>query len=116
MTELRYVVVAVVLAAACKGPVQELRKVVRAARRTGPQIPATVVTLRTTLQPANKATTTTIVIADDLARSTEEVGEWRLFDVKESRVAFVNDFVKTYRYETLESMRDRHDDASSEPL
>ena len=109
-------VVALVLAAACNGPVQELRKVVRAARRTGPQIPATVVTLRTTLQPANKATTTTIVIADDLARSTEEVGEWRLFDVKENRVAFVNDFAKTYRYESLESMRDRHDDASSEPL
>ncbi|HEX7418344.1 MAG TPA: hypothetical protein VF505_00565, partial [Thermoanaerobaculia bacterium] len=114
---MRYVVVvAVVLAAACKGEVQELKKVVRVARRTGPQIPATVVTLRTTLQPANKATTTTIVIADDLARSTEEVGEWRLFDLKENRVAFVNDFARTYRYESLESMRDRHDDASSETL
>lgn len=115
-TELRYVVVAVVLAAACKGPVQELKRVVRIARRTGPQIPATVVTLRTTLQPGNKTTTTTIVVADDLARSTEEVGEWRLFDVKENRVAFVNDFAKTYRYESLESMRDGHDDASSESL
>ena len=116
-TELRYVVVvAVVLAAACKGEVQQLKKVVRAARSTGPQIPATVVTLRTTLQPANKATTTTIVIADDFARSTDEVGEWRLFDLKENRVAVVNDFAKTYRYESLESMRDRHDDAASEPL
>lgn len=115
-TELRYAVVAVVLASACNAPVQELKKVVRVARRTGPQIQATVVTLRTTLQPANKATTTTIVIADDLARSTEEVGEWRLFDVKENRVAFVNDFAKTYRYESLQSMRDRYDDASSGPL
>jgi hypothetical protein len=115
-TELRYAVVAVVLTAGCNQPVQELKRVVRVARRTGPQIPATVVTLRTTLQPANKATTTTIVIADEFARSTDEVGEWRLFDLKENRVAFVNDFAKTYRYESLESLRDRHDDASSEPV
>ena len=115
-TELRCAVVAVVLAAACNQPIRELRKVARVVRRTGPQIPATVVTLRTTLQPANKTTITTIVIADDLARSTDEVGEWRLFDLSENRVAFVNDFAKTYRYESLESLRDRHDDASSEPM
>ena len=114
-TELRYAVAAVALIVACGKPVQELRKVVRDSRR-GPQVLATVVTVRTTLQPANKATTTTIVIADDLARSTEEVGEWRLFDLKENRVAFVNDFAKTYRYESLESMRDRHADATSEPV
>lgn len=112
----RCTVVVAVLAVACDKPVQELKKVVRAARRTGPQILATVVTVRTTLQPANKATTTTVVIADDLARATEEAGEWRLFDLKENRVAFVNDFAKTYRYESLQAMRDRHDDASSDEL
>lgn len=114
-TELRYAVVGMVLVVACRQPVQDLRRVVRVARR-GPQVEATVVTLRTTIQPANKATTTTLIIADDLARSTEEVGEWRLFDLRENRVAFVNDFAKTYRYESLESLRERHTDASSEPL
>lgn len=96
-------------------PVQDLRKIVRR-RPTGPQIPATVITLRTTIQPSNRVTVTRIVVADDVARATEEIGQWRLFDLKENRVAFVNEFGKTYRYESFDAMRDRYDDAGTAPF
>ena len=82
----------------------------------GPQVQATVVTIRTTLQPENKTTTSTIVIGDDAARATEEIGTWRLFDFKQSRVAFVDDFAKTYRYESLQSLVQRRDAANSAEL
>jgi len=48
-------------------------------RRSGP----TVVTIQTTIQPANKTYTHTLVIANDRARSSDEVDEWRLFDFRE---------------------------------
>ncbi|MGZ8796407.1 MAG: hypothetical protein ACXW2F_03600 [Thermoanaerobaculia bacterium] len=79
----------------------------------GPQVQATVVTIRTTLQPENKTTTSTIVIGDEVARATEEIGTWRLFDFKQNRVAFVDDFAKTYRYESLQSLVQRRDAANS---
>jgi hypothetical protein len=82
----------------------------------GPQVQATVVTIRTTLQPENKTTTSTIVIGDDVARATEEIGTWRLFDFKQNRVAFVDDFAKTYRYESLQSLVQRRDAANSAEL
>ncbi len=103
-------------AAACGKPAQQLKKVVRAARVRVPQIAATVVTQRTTLQPSNRTTVSTIVIGPDAARATDETGQWRLFDLKENRVAFVNDFAKTFRYESLQSLRDRYDDAADEPV
>jgi hypothetical protein len=62
-----------------------------------PKIRATVVTIRTTLQPANKSYTHTLVIANDRARSGDEVDQWRLIDMAQKRVTFVDDLTKTYR-------------------
>jgi hypothetical protein len=63
----------------------------------GPQVPATVVTIRTTIQPEKKTYTHTIVIAGDLARSTGEHDTWRLFDTKAKTVTFVDDVERTIR-------------------
>jgi hypothetical protein len=65
--------------------------------KTGPQIRATVVTIQTTIQPANKTYSHTIVIANDRARSSDEVDRWRLFDFAQKRVTFVDDVTHTIR-------------------
>ena len=62
-----------------------------------PKIRATIVTIRTTIQPSNKTYTHTLFIANDLARSGDEVDEWRLFDFRQKQVTFVDDLTKTYR-------------------
>jgi len=74
------------------------------AQAAGPPVRATVVTFRTTIQPANKTLTETLVIANDRARSSAELDAWRLFDLKQNRVTFVDDIRKTYRHETLASL------------
>src|SRR4051794_38829197 len=51
-----------------------------------PQIAATVVTIQTSVQPGNRTLSHTLVIANDLARSGDEVDTWRLFDLKGNRV------------------------------
>lgn len=68
-----------------------------------PQVRATVVTIRTTTQPAKQTTTHTIVIAGDLARSTDELDTWRLFDVKKETVTYVDDVAKTIRTEPFKA-------------
>ncbi len=104
------------IVAACGKPAQQLKKAVRAAGVRGPQVSVTVITQRTTLQPENRTTVSTIVIGGDVARATDETGEWRLFDLRHERVAFVNEFAKTFRYESLQSLRDRFDDAADAPI
>jgi hypothetical protein len=64
-----------------------------------PKTRATVITILTTIQPANKTYTHTLVIANDRARSGDEVDQWRLFDFKQKRVTFVDDLTKSYRSE-----------------
>ena len=59
-----------------------------------PKIRATVVTIRTTLQPQNKTFTHTLVIANGHARSGDEVDVWRLFDLRNKQVIFVDDLAK----------------------
>ena len=63
----------------------------------GPKIRATVVTIQTTLQPQNKTFTHSIVIANGLARSSDEADSWRLFDLQKKQVTFVDDIAKTSR-------------------
>ena len=63
----------------------------------GPQTRATVVTIQTTIQPGNKTTSHTLVIANGRARSSDELDAWRLFDLANGQVTFVNDVEKTYR-------------------
>lgn len=68
-----------------------------AAARRGPQTRATVVTIQTTIQPGNKTTSHTLVIANGRARSGDELDSWRLFDLANGRVTFVSDIDKTFR-------------------
>jgi hypothetical protein len=63
----------------------------------GPQTRATVVTIQTTIQPGNKTTSHTLVIANGRARRSDELDSWRLFDLANDRVTFVNDVEKTFR-------------------
>jgi hypothetical protein len=69
-----------------------------------PKIHATVVTIQTTIQPANKTFTHTHFIANNRARSGDEVDEWRLIDFAGKRVTFVDDLMKTYRSESFEDV------------
>ena len=67
----------------------------------GPQVRATVVTSRTTIQPEKKTYRHDIVIAGDRARSTGEHDVWRLFDMKAKTVTFVDDVARTVRTEAF---------------
>ena len=69
--------------------------------KPGPSIRATVVTIQTTIQPANKTYTHTLVIANDRARSTDEVDRWRLFDFAQKQVTFVDDVAHTVRVQSF---------------
>ncbi len=68
-----------------------------AKKAAAPQIRATVVTIETTIQPGNKTTSQTLVIAGGRARNSNELDSWRLFDVTNDRVTFVNDVARTFR-------------------
>ncbi len=81
-----------------------------------PQVRATVVTIRTTLQPANRNYTHSLMIANNLARSGDEVDAWRLFDLKKEQVTFVDDIAKTYRTASLEALTKEHRAAYSKPV
>jgi hypothetical protein len=78
---------------------------------SAPKIRATVVTIRTTIRPANRVHNHTIVIAGDRARSTDEHDAWRLFDVKAKTVTFVDDIGKTIRTEPLDALVTRRKSA-----
>ena len=69
-----------------------------------PQVRATVVTIRTTTQPANRTTTHALVIGDSVARTTEEAGVWKLYDFRRDRITFVDDADQTYRIVPLSSL------------
>ena len=80
----------ILVAAAC-------RPAPPAPANSGPKIRATVVTIQTTLQPQNKSFTHSIVIANGLARSSDEADSWRLFDLQKKQVTFVDDIASTSR-------------------
>jgi hypothetical protein len=73
-----------------------------------PKIHATVLTIQTTVQPSNKSYVHTLFIANDRARSGDEVDEWRLFDMAQKRVTFVDDLAKTYRSESFDDVVASH--------
>ena len=70
----------------------------------GPQIRATVVSIRTTVEPDKKSYQHTLVIAGNRARNTGEHDVWRLYDLKADTVTFVDDVAKTIRTEPLREM------------
>lgn len=67
----------------------------------GPQVRATVLTVRTITEPEKKTRTHAIVITNERARSLHEVDFWRLFDVGGDRIVFVDDIAKTTRERTV---------------
>jgi hypothetical protein len=97
------------LVVGCDGTVPSFSR----ASRNDARVSATIVTIRTTLQPSNETSLHTIVIGPDRARDTSEVERWRLFDLKQNRVLFIDDVEKAYRAATLQSLvsqpRDRPD-------
>ena len=62
-----------------------------------PQVRATVVTIVTTIQPANKTFSHSLAIANNRARSGDELDEWRLFDLKANTVTFISSVNKSVR-------------------
>jgi hypothetical protein len=68
----------------------------------GPQVRATVVTIRTTVD--KRTIDQALVITDGRARFTGENDTWRLFDTKKNTVTFVDDVEKTIRTEPLASI------------
>ena len=87
-----------------------------AAHPQGPQTRATVVTIETTIEPGNKKTSHTLVIANGRARSSDELDSWRLFDLTNGRVTFVNDVEKTYRSVTHEQLAKDRRGALDDPV
>jgi len=73
-----------------------------APKKNEPTIRATVVTIQTTTQPANKTYTHTIVIANNRARSTDEADQWRLFDFAQKQVTYVDDIAHTVRVQSFD--------------
>jgi hypothetical protein len=90
------------LFAACQQtPVTQLRQRVT---RLGPTVRATVITVQTTLQPANRTTAHTVFIADSKARSTDDAERWCLYDTSAKTVTFVNDLERTWRREPMSAL------------
>jgi hypothetical protein len=109
----RFALLLLALCAGCK-PSQPQSAAKPAA--AGPQVRATVVTVRTTVQPENKTFTQTIVMAGDRARSTGEQETWRLYDTKANTVTFVDAIEKTVRTESMASLVARRTAALRAPL
>lgn len=82
----------------------------------GPQIRATVVTIRTTMQPEKKSFAHALVIVGSRARSTGEHDTWRLFDTKAKTVTFVDDVAKTIRIEPMSSIVKRRNTVNAAAL
>lgn len=81
-----------------------------------PKMQATVIDIRTVTQPDNRTTDHSIVIAGDQARSTDELDRWRLFDLKNETVTFVDDLAKTRRTEPIASLLARRRRTLSLPV
>ena len=73
-----------------------------------PQVQATVVTIRTTVEPAKKTYTHALILSGDKARHTGELDAWRLYDTKAQTITFVDDVNKTIRVEKLQDVQRQH--------
>ena len=88
----RGAIAAALLLAACQQ--SEIMPARRTAARRGPTVRATVITVQTTLQPADRTTAHTVFIAGSKARSTDAAETWRLYDTTAKTVTFVNASVR----------------------
>lgn len=69
-----------------------------------PKTRATVITMRTTLQPGNQTIAQTIAIAEGKARVSTDSDTWRLLDFTQKRVTFVDTIAKSSRTEPFASL------------
>jgi hypothetical protein len=93
----RRLVLVVLLCLSCKPAAPSKQTAATATAPAGPQVRATVVTIETKLAAPDRTLRHTITIANDRARSSDELDRWRLFDLKNNRVTFVDDLERTYR-------------------
>jgi hypothetical protein len=91
----------------------------KSALRRGPaevQVPATVITVETRVQPDNHTFRHRIIIAGGLARSDDEFDRWRLFDFANQRVTWVDDIARTLRSQPLEDAASERRKAAEGPV
>lgn len=104
---------AILIGIACTKPVAQRAKTLAPGE---PQVPATVITMQTSVQPANKTLTHQIVIADGRARSMNDTDAWRLIDLKQNNVTFVDDISRSFRTLSIESLVLKRHAADSDGL
>jgi hypothetical protein len=104
MSRFTFSICAVVLAFCVSCKQQAPKQAATKPAAAGPQMQATVVTIRTTIEPAKQADTFALVISGDRARSTGEQDTWRLFDLDKKTITFVDDVAKTVRVEKLQDV------------
>ena len=106
----RFLILAIAVCISCKQ--QAPQKPGRSA--AGPQVQATVVTIRTTVQsaqaiePSKKTYTHSLIIAGDRARHTGELDAWRFYDTRADTITYVDDLTRTVRVEKLQDAQRRH--------
>jgi hypothetical protein len=70
----------------------------------GPQLSATVLTIRTTVEPEEEPQTHTIVLTTDRARDMRELDRWHLYDLKSNGVTAVDEIAQTTRKYSLDEL------------
>jgi hypothetical protein len=93
----RRLVLVVLLCLSCKPPAPSKPGAATATAPAGPQLRATVVTIETKLAAPDRTLRHTITIANGRARSSDELDRWRLFDLTNNRVTFVDELEQTVR-------------------
>jgi hypothetical protein len=87
--------VALIAIIACSKPIAKLpQRVISGSLE--PTVPATVITIQTVLQPQGRMLKHSIFIANGRARSDDELDRWRLFDLDQNSITYVDDVTKTY--------------------
>ena len=94
----------VLLLAACKEPAKQAPQ---PAAARGPLLRATVVDIKTTVQPSKRTSTHSIAIGGGVARSLAETQTWHLYDINHGRVVLIDDVERTFRSDALPSLLQR---------
>jgi hypothetical protein len=100
----RNVAAVVLLLAACKEPAKPTPQ---APAARGPLVRATVIDIKTTVEPSKRTSTHSIAIGDGVARSLAESQTWHLYDLNHGRVVLVNDVERTFRSDAVPSLLQR---------
>ena len=82
----------------------------------GPQVRATAITIRTTIQPDKRTFDQTILVVGDRARHLGEQDTWRLYDTKARSVTFIDEVAGTLRTEPFTQILQRRRAVTSAAL